>query len=102
MNHAKTLLGMMFAGLVLAGCSGTMSASPEDFDKALSDAKMSIAGASKAGYEWRDSGKILKQAEEAAKAGDLDKAISLANKAKRQGDLAVLQAQQQAKVNGPH
>ena len=96
MNHAKPLAGLVLAGFLATGCSmGTKSASPEDYSMALSDAKTAIAQAKKVNYEWRDSGKILKQAEKAAAEGDYDKATSLANKAKRQGELAVMQHQQQ-------
>jgi len=78
------------------GCSmGTKSASPEDYSMALSEAKAALANAKKVNYEWRDSGKILKEAEKAAAAGDYDKATSLANKAKRQGELAVMQQKEQ-------
>lgn len=43
------------------------------------------------GYEWRDTGKMLKKAEAAAKKGDNEEAIKLANKAKTQATLAVKQ-----------
>ena len=96
MNHAKSLVGMIFAGLIAVGCSGgTKSASPEDFNKALSDAKMALSQAKKAQNEWRDTGKIIKKAEAAAKSGDYDKATGLANKAKRQSELALIQAKNQ-------
>jgi predicted S18 family serine protease len=102
MNHAKTLVGLVLAGLLATGCSmGTKSASLEDYNMALSDAKTAIAKASKVNYVWRDTGKLLKQAEQAAKAGDYNKATSLANKAKRQGELAFMQYQQQ-KDAGPN
>lgn len=95
MNHAKTLAGLIFAGLFLAACSSTPVATQEDFSKALSSAKLSLSKAKKARFEWRDSGKILKQAEDAAKSGDYSKAVALANKAQRQGELAVIQAETQ-------
>ena len=102
MNHAKPLVGLVLAGLMAVGCStGTKSASPEDYNQALADAKTAIAKAKKVNYEWRDTGKILKKAEEAAKAGDYDKATSLANKARRQGELAYTQYEQQ-KNAGPN
>lgn len=101
MNHAKPLAGLVLAGLIAAGCStGTKSASPEDYNQALADAKTAIAKAQKVNYVWRDTGKILKKAEEAAKAGDYDKATSLANQAKRQGELAYIQHERE-KNAGP-
>ena len=99
MNHAKPLVGLVLAGLMAVGCSsGTKTA--DDYNMALTDAKSAIAKVKNVGYEWRDTGKILKQAEEAAKAGDYNKATSLANKAKRQGEQAYLQYEQQ-KNAGP-
>ena len=93
MNHAKPLAGLILSGLLAAGCSGngTKAAGPEDYNKALADANTAISNAKKVGYEWRDTGKILKQADEAAKAGKFDDAVKLADKARRQGDLAVAQ-----------
>lgn len=67
-----------------------------DFEQTVKEASAEIDNAKAAGYEWRDSRKILKQAEEAEKAGDHEKALKLANKAKQQGIIAVAQAKQQA------
>ncbi len=59
-------------------------------------AKASLKAANAVGFEWRDSGKILKQAEKAAAAGDYEKAMKLANRAREQGEFAQHQAQLQA------
>ena len=93
MNHAKTLAGLILTGLLTVGCSGagTNTATLEDYNNALADAKSSISKAKKVNYEWRDTGKILKKAAEAAKSGNYTKATQLANKAKRQGDMAYAQ-----------
>lgn len=66
------------------------------FEQSVKEATTEIDKAKAAGYEWRDSRKILKQAEKAEKAGDHEKALKLANKAKQQGIIAVAQAKQQA------
>ena len=97
MKHAKPLIGLVLTGLLATGCSayGTKEASPENYNSAVEKAKISIANAKKAHYEWRDSGKILKKAAKAAKAGDYTTATKLANKAGRQGELAVKQAETQ-------
>jgi len=71
------------------------------FDTAKKEATAEINKAKSAGHEWRDSRKILGKAEAAEKAGDHDKAIKLANKAKKQGIDAVAQAKSQAKA-GPY
>ncbi len=100
MNHAKSLLGLLLIGLLTVGCAATSTKTAEDYSQALADAKTAISKAKSVNYEWRDTGKILKQAEVAAKASDYDKAVKLAGKAKRQGELAYLQYQQQ-KDAGP-
>jgi hypothetical protein len=97
MNHAKTLASIVVVGLLAVGCSGygTKMAGPEDYNKARANAITSLDGASKLHNEWRDSRKILDESEKAAKEGDFAKAVQLADKAKRQGDLAILQASSQ-------
>ena len=49
--------------------------------------------AKKVGFEWRDTGKMLKEAAKLAKSGATAKAVAMANKAKAQA----INAQQQAK-----
>lgn len=95
MNHAKPLISLVTASLILLGCSnyGTKSASTDDYQKALAEATISLDNAKKSGFEWRDSRDILQNAEKAAKEGDFTKAIELANLAKHQGELALIQSQ---------
>jgi hypothetical protein len=71
-----------------------------DFESAKQQAIAEINKASAAGFEWRDSRKILEQAEKAEKAGDHEKAMQLVNEAKQQGMVAVAQAESQ-KNAGP-
>jgi hypothetical protein len=61
-------------------------------ESAIADAEAARKKASEVGGEWRDTGKMIKQAEDAVKAGEYAKAISLANTAKRQGELGYAQA----------
>jgi hypothetical protein len=103
MNHAKIFIGLVLTGFIATGCASyeTKEASPEkNYANAVASAKISIKKATKMRFEWRDSKKILKAADKAAKAGDYTKAIKLANKAARQGELAVTQAEAQ-KNAGP-
>lgn len=72
-----------------------------DFEQAKKEATAEIDNAKAAGYEWRDSRKILKKAEKAEKAGDHEKAMKLAKKAKKQGIDAVAQAGAQ-QTPSPH
>ncbi len=85
-------LMVVISGLVI-GCAGTT-----EEDKPQGNAASAIAAAEKAYkialdemYAWRDTGKIIKKAKKALKAGDDAKAIKLANKAKRQAEDAVAQ-----------
>ncbi len=78
-------------GLVI-GCAGTTE------EESQGDAASAIAAAEKAykialdeQYAWRDTGKIIKKAKKALKAGDEAKALKLANKAKKEAEDAVTQ-----------
>ncbi len=72
------------------------------YEQAVLDATASIDNAKKLNYEWRDSRKLLKKAEKLNKEGKTDKALNLLAEAKKQGEMAVLQAKLQSSVSGPH
>ncbi|VAX11268.1 hypothetical protein MNBD_GAMMA25-1715 [hydrothermal vent metagenome] len=85
------LLLVLTIGLAV-GCASTTEEVGQD------DAAAAIAAATKANdkaraeeYEWRDTGKLIKQAEKAMADGKYDEAIKLANKARRQAENAVKQ-----------
>jgi predicted S18 family serine protease len=86
---------------ILAGCSSygghssKSNVSEADYKVAHSAATKSLKLAKSANNIWRDSEKILKKAESAAKKGDFTTANKLAMVAKRQGELALAQAKQQ-------
>ena len=72
--------------------------------KAAEAIKMADAARKKAGSvkgEWRDTGKMIKAAKKAAEAGDYDKAIKTANKAKMQGERGYEQAVAQKELRMP-
>ncbi len=97
----KTLKSLRLTALLLlvigfaVGCAGTTEegagADQAAAEAAIAAAKSANAKAKAEGYEWRDTGKLIKKAEEALKAGKYEDAIKLANKAKRQAELAVEQ-----------
>jgi len=91
------------AALSLGACAsdGGTSATEADASSAIMAAEHEQSRANKAGYEWRDTGKMIKKAKAAMKDGDFDKAIKLANKAKRQSTSALAQAEEQ-KNAGPN
>jgi len=73
-----------------------------NYEEAVNDANSSIDKAKAVNYEWRDSRKMLKDADKLNKAGNSDEAMKLVAKAKKQGELAVAQAELQSDVSGPH
>ncbi|MFP5506425.1 MAG: hypothetical protein ACLGH6_09520 [Gammaproteobacteria bacterium] len=89
--------------LVLAGIIGCAAPSQQQVaekpaaapsaaaSQALNDASAAIKQAKSLDWIWRDTEKMYKEAEEAAKAGDDAKAIKLAGEAKYQAEAAVNQ-----------
>lgn len=95
----KTTLSAAVTLALFAGSA--LAADKAEYEKALADAQAAIKIAASAGGEWRDTGKILKAAEEAAKAGDYDKAVKLANTAAFQGRMGAQQANEQVNAGNP-
>lgn len=95
----KTILTASLS-LLLAACAsnGGTSASADDASKAISAAEAANKKAASVGYEWRDTGKMIKAAQKAAEAKEYAKAVSLATKAEHQGMNAVKQQAEQAKA----
>lgn len=102
-SHAAKYFGVIVLATGLAvGCATTpepkepepaVEAGPSaDALKAIEAAKAAIAKAKSVGGLWRDTEKMLKKAEEAAKAGDNAKAIKLANQAREQAEMGYNQA----------
>ena len=84
--------------LALAGCVGGQPADDKEYTDLVAKAKAEIKLADQSGFTWRDSEKFLKQADEAMKAGDRDKAMKLVGKATKQAQLAQKQAKDNANV----
>ena len=83
------------ATLMLGACATAPSVSKDDAMAAIDMAKQETAAAEKVNYAWRDTGKIIKQAEEAMKKEDYATAVKLANKAKNQSSNALMQYEDQ-------
>lgn len=49
----------------------------------------------KAGFEWRDLRTMLRETKKLGKKGEYEKAIELANRARRQAELGLIQAREQ-------
>ena len=73
MNHAKIIISLTLTTLLLTGCySQNTKADLETYNTVVTKAKTAIKAAKLAHYEWRDSGKISKKADQAAKAACSD------------------------------
>jgi len=91
------------AGLALSGCAssgGGMSsmssgASDKDAAAAIMTAKQELKKAQEARNEWRDTGKMIKEAEKLEKEGKYGDAAKLADKATRQSENALKQVEEQ-------
>jgi nucleoid-associated protein YgaU len=77
---------------LMAGCATTGDEGPSAAELAIADAKAANADAAALGFEWRDTGKLIEQAEKALADGDEEKALELANKALAQSEAAKAQA----------
>jgi len=85
-----TLL-VLTIGLAVGCASTTEEVGQDDAAAAITAAKKANDKAKAEEYEWRDTGKLIKQAEKAMADGKYDEAIKLANKARRQAENAVKQ-----------
>lgn len=86
-----TLLMLIVAGL----SSPALATTQAQAKQAIADATAARKKAGSAGGEWRDVGKMLRAAKRAAKKGDHDKAVKLANEAKFQSEAGYTQAMSQ-------
>ncbi|WP_089727544.1 hypothetical protein [Candidatus Thiosymbion oneisti] len=93
--------GILVAALAAGLPTGSWADDQADFEKAMTAAREARKKAATVGGEWRDIGKFLKQAEQAAAKGDFATANQLAEKARRQGELGYEQAMSQKDVGLP-
>jgi nucleoid-associated protein YgaU len=92
LSHSLKLTGLILLISFMVGCA-TPAEGPtaDDAAAAIAAAKAANAKAAAENYEWRDTGKIIKQAEKAMNEGKYAEAVKLANKARRQAENAVNQ-----------
>lgn len=93
----KRTLWMTALAFTLAACAGGEKAAQADkeYTDLVAKAKAEIKLADQSGHTWRDTENFLKDADEAMKAGNRDKAMKLVKTAIKQAQLA----QQQARDN---
>lgn len=102
----RTILATtLIASALTAGCASNGStqnaAQQAEFEAAVAAAEASRTKAASVGGEWRDTGKMIKSAQEAAAAGDYAKAMKLVDEARLQGEIGYEQAMAQ-QAAGPH
>lgn len=100
-------VALVSSGLVV-GCASESTEAPAPAPEAAQEcptaaaknaiysAKIKLARAEKLGYAWRDTGKMIADAEKAAAACDSEKAIALANQAAEQAEDAIAQYNEEA------
>ena len=96
----KIAILAMTAALSLAACAAGPKHSAQDATRAITAAEHELARAAKVDYAWRDTGKMIKKAKAAAKKGEYDKAVKMANEAKMQSTIALRQ-EAENKGSGP-
>lgn len=98
MRKLSTIVAVMGASLLVACAGNTVAADEKSFNASYEAADAARKQAASMHYEWRDTGKMLKKAKEAAAKGDYETAEKLANKARMQGEMAVAQAKEQEQL----
>jgi hypothetical protein len=87
---------------ILSACLFSPLASQAgSFEEAVNQANIEIDKAKAANHEWRDSRKLLETAESLNKEGKSNEAMQLVAQAKLEGEMALIQAEDQASVSGP-
>ena len=87
----KKLIIVAATAALMTACASGPTHTLDQANAALVAASQATAKVKKVNYEWRDTGKLIKKARKAKTAGDFDTAVKLANKAKRQSELAYVQ-----------
>jgi hypothetical protein len=95
----KTVLAVLLGTLTVTGAA--MAADKAAADAAIAAAKAAQKAAAEVSGEWRDTGKIIKKAEEEAANGNFGTAVDLAKQAEDQGVLGKEQALSQVGVGNP-
>jgi nucleoid-associated protein YgaU len=95
MNFLRLIAIGLLSLVLAAGCAttgdtdtGSDASAKAEAEQAIADAKAAQKRAAEVGYEWRDMGKLIDEAQAAYDAGDYARAIELARKAQEQGAIA--------------
>ena len=94
------LLAALLAGLMLS--TSGIAADAAEYEAALIKARETLSDAESKVQLWSTSEILMKDAEEAAAAGDFELAVALATEARLQGELAVATAEREKKTWQKH
>lgn len=100
----KQLLTAAALVSLISGCAGEAvkpAASAESAKTAIAAATAARKKANSVDGEWRDTRKMITQAQKAAKSKDFEKAVKLADGAREQGELGYEQAMAQKDLQMP-
>ena len=99
MIKLKALMVYLVTAWLLVGCAGMgapTEAQKQEYQQTIAAAKAAYQKVVEVEYAWRDTADIMKAAQKAADEGEIDKAIKLATKAKRESELAYNQYLEQS------
>lgn len=96
MKHAIQIA--VVALLIGLTSAPSMAADKKAYMSACAAAEATRKKAAELRYEWNTIAPMMKKAEDAAAAGDYDKAVKLCDEARMHGEAAVAQAKEQADV----
>lgn len=96
MSNKTVMAGLVAGAMLVCGAATAFAADEKAYNDALAAAKAAQKAAAAEGAEWRDIGKTLKAADNAAKKGDFATAVKKADWAKVQGEMGLAQAKAQA------
>jgi hypothetical protein len=88
------MVGLLVGGVAVAPATAG-AADKAGAEKAIAAAVAAQKKAASAGGEWRDTGAMIKQAQEAVAAKEYDQAMTLADQARDQGEIGYQQAEAQ-------
>ena len=98
-NLKQIILAASIAVMAASFAGGALAGPAEDAIAAAKDAQKQAASV---GGEWRDTGKMIKKAEELLAQGKTEEALKLARAAEAQGMLGYMQATAQSNMDDLH
>jgi len=113
-TQALAFSAALVGGILIGGCAQqpekaesasapatVATGSAAEYEEAITAAKAAQKKAASVGGEWRDVGKMIKEAGKAADAGDYAKATELATLARKHSELGYEQMMAQQKIENP-